>query len=248
MSMEKPEDRLIVAADFKPDKDGIVGVQKKVIALAEQLKGMGVYIKVNSILRACGYEFIDQLHDLGLRVMADLKLVDIPATMAIDGALLDKAQPDLLTVMANASVAGISSVVKELSSTEVLAVTILTSLDEEECQGVYGCSTKAGVVRFARLAQLAGCGGLVLSGKEVPMITSRPELDLTLNTPGIRPQWAIVKGDDQKRVVTPADAIKNGVDRIIIGRPITQADDPGDAVKKTLEEIQEAMEEKNKEE
>jgi len=247
--IESPADRLIVAADFKPDTDtlsGVDGVRSKVLALATKLEGTGVCIKINSILRACGYGLIHDLQDLGLTVMADLKLVDIPATMRIDGELLAIYKPDLLTVMANSSIAGMSAIREVLPETEIMAVTVLTSLDEEECQQIYCCSTKAGVVRFARMAQTAGCQSLVCSGKEVEVIKSRKDLGLFLNTPGIRPQWAIVEGDDQKRVTTPAQAIANGVDRIIIGRPITQANSPADAVKKTLDEIQQAVEEEAK--
>jgi orotidine-5'-phosphate decarboxylase len=242
-SIETPADRLIVAADFAPDKvSGIAGVRSKVMDLAAKLEGTGVCIKINSILRACGYSLIKDFQDLGLKVMADLKLVDIPATMKIDGELLALNSPDLLTVMANSSIAGMSAIKQVLPKTEILAVTILTSLDEEECQQIYDCSIRAGVVRFARMAHTAGCQGLVCSGKEVKVIKDRKDISLFLNTPGIRPKWAIVGDDDQKRVTTPADAIANGVDRIIIGRPITQADSPNDAVKRTLDEIQQAVE------
>lgn len=245
--IEKPEDRLIVAADFEPDKEGgIEGVRKKVMALAEKLYGMGVYIKVNSILRAYGYNLISALHAQGLRVMADLKLVDIPATMKIDGQLLAEVKPDMVTVMANSSIEGMSAIKAVLPQTEILAVTILTSLDEDECQQVYNCSCKAGVVRFARMANAAGCHGLVLSPKEVEVVKKRKDINLILNTPGIRPIWSFVEGDDQKRTGTPEEVILAGGDRIIIGRPITQAKDPSDAVKKTLDEIRVALEKEAK--
>ena len=244
-SLLQAKDRLVVAADFKLAEDGLEGVRKKVIGLATQLQGLGVIIKVNSILRACGYELIKQLHDLGVQVMADLKLVDIPKTMELDAALLAEFKPEIITVMANAGVGGMSAFCKELQSRcggHVLAVTILTSLDEEGCHEVYNCPTKVGVLRLARLAAMAGCNGLVLSGKEVPVITDRDELaiELSLNTPGIRPGWSVVEGDDQARIVTSTIAIERGVRRLIIGRPITQADDPREAAEKTLAEIKEA--------
>jgi orotidine-5'-phosphate decarboxylase len=243
--IEKPQERLIVAADYEPTIDGgIKEVREKVLALAKQLKDMGIYIKINSILRACGYDLIVQLHDLGLQVMADLKLVDIPATMKIDGQLLSEVGPELVTVMANASIEGMSSLRYVLPHTELLAVTILTSLDEDECQQVFGCSTKAGVVRFARMAQMAGFQGLVLSPKEVEVIRKRKEIGLSVNTPGIRPLWSLVEGDDQKRTGTPEEVILAGGDRVIIGRPITKAKDPREAVQKTLDEIQATLEKK----
>lgn len=244
--IEKPEDRLIIAADYElGDSDKPThAVLEKVLGLAEKLRGTGVYIKVNSILRAWGYDLINQLHDKGLRVMADLKLVDIPATMRIDGQLLARAKPELITVMANAGVEGMSAIAQVFPGAEILGVTVLTSFDEEECQQIFACSSKAGVVRFARLAQLAGCGGLVLSPKEVEVVRKRREISLSVNTPGIRPLWSFVAGDDQKRTGTPEEVILAGGDRIIIGRPITQATDPCGAVKKTLEEIQAALEKK----
>jgi orotidine-5'-phosphate decarboxylase len=244
----KPEERLIVAADYSPkDFGGIQGVEKKVVALAQELKGLGVYIKVNSILRAVGYSLITKLHDLGLKVFADLKLIDIPNTMGTDGEMLTEVKPEILTVMCCAGIDGMNAVQKVLgNTTEVLGVTVLTSLNEEECQGIFTCSTKAGVLRFARMAQLASLGGLILSPKEVDILNERFELTLSLNTPGIRPEWSFVEGDDQTRVLTPQRAIKNGAERIVMGRPIVKAgsndkglpQNPREAAERTLEEIQ----------
>jgi len=206
---------------------------------------MGVYIKINSILRACGYDLIDNLHDLGVRVLADLKLKDISETMETDGMFLIEAKPEIVTVLCDASVKGMSKVKEQLKDSEILGVTILTEFDEEECQGVYVCSTKAGVVRLARLAQHAKLDGLVLAAKEIEVVRERQELiHLSLNTPAIRPKWAIVEGDDQakKRVVTPAEAIEMGADRIIVGRPIVRNVSPRDAAQRTLDEIQAVLE------
>jgi len=238
-------ERLIVAADYDPRKlGGIIGVKNEVLKLAESLKGLGVIIKVNSVLRARGYELIEGLHGLGLRVFADLKLIDIPNTMETDGAMLAEVKPELVTVMCCAGIDGMRAVQKAIGgTTEVLGVSVLTSLDEEECQAIFTCSTKAGVLRFARMAQLADLGGLILSSQEAEMLGAKQELVLTLNTPGIRPDWSLVAGDDQKRVMTPGKAIKAGVKRIVVGRPITQAKDPRGAVEKTLQEIEEALKE-----
>src|SRR3989344_8199421 len=122
-------ERLIVAADYDPRKlGGIIGVKNEVLKLAESLKGLGVIIKVNSVLRARGYSLIEDLHGLGLRVFADLKLIDIPATMKLDGRLLREVKPDILTVMCCAGVDGMRAVRDTLPDTEVLGVTVLTSL------------------------------------------------------------------------------------------------------------------------
>jgi len=246
------EERLIVAADYSPEEHGgILGVEKKVFALAKDLEGLGVYIKINSVLRSVGYGLITKLHDLGLKVFADLKLIDIPNTMQTDAEMLAEVKPDILTVMCCAGIDGMNDVQKVLgNSTEVLGVTVLTSLNEEECQGIFSCSTKAGVLKFARMAQLAGLGGLILSPQEVDILKGRFELTLCLNTPGIRPEWSLVESDDQARVTTPSKAIQSGADRIVIGRPITGAkkndkglpNTPKEAVVRTLEEIQIGLE------
>lgn len=243
-------ERLIVAADFKPDAFGVNGICQRVLTLADSLKDTGVVIKVNSALRACGVELIKHLHGRGVRVMADYKLVDIPETMETDAEILFEYKPELLTVMCSAGVEGMRRVQMRSSHlTEVLGVTVLTSLDEEECQAIFTCSTKAGVLRLARLAQLAGLGGLILSSQEAEMLLKKQELVLSLNTPGIRPGWALVKGDDQSRVMTPAKAIAAGADRIVIGRPILQAapndkglpQNPREAVAWTLTEIADGL-------
>lgn len=248
MEKRKPEDCLIVAADFRPkgEKNFREEVRGKVLNLAKQLKGLGVYIKVNSILRACGFDLIDELHDMGLRVFADLKLTDIPETMETDGILLAEANPEIVTVMCNSSVEGMARVKNTLrnAKTQVLGVTILTSLDEDECQQIYICSTKAGVVRFARLAQLAGLDGLIMSIKEVEVATKRKELKLSINTPGVRPDWMVIKDDDQKRTGGIKEAFEKGVNAIVMGRPIVQAVDPRGAVERTLAEIAEGLKER----
>lgn len=239
MSIEKLsiENRLIVAADYAPTGIGIQGVREKVLELADQLVDMGVILKINSILRACGYELINEIQERGLEVFADLKLVDIPQTMMLDGMLLDYARPALVTAMANAGVRGLQSLSGAMPSTSVLAVTILTTFDEEECIEIFGCTPVEGVARFASIAQKGGVDGLILSPKELGIITDMPDIYLDGNTPGIRPKWAIVEGDDQKRVTTPADAIAAGSKRIVVGRPITGSDNPRDAVERTLDEI-----------
>lgn len=240
----KPEERLIVAADYKPsDCGGNKEVLPTVLRLADRLANLGVCIKVNSALRYYGYGLITMLHDKGLKVFADLKLIDIPETMRIDAELLSEFKPDILTVMCCAGIDGMMAVQEKIGSgCEVLGVTVLTSIDDEDCDAIFTCSSKAGVLRLARMARLANIGGLILSGKELDVIKKRRELVLlSRNTPGIRPLWSVVKDDDQSRIVTPAQAIANGAKRIVIGRPITQAADPREAVLKTLGEIETAI-------
>lgn len=236
--MELPlASRLIVAADFKPDSEGAKGVRKKVVALGRSLMGTGVIIKVNSGLRAAGYELIEDLHRYGLKVFADLKLNDISETLKTDGALLAEYKPELLTVMCSTGVESMQGLKAALPRTEVIGVTVLTSLTDFESDMIYGERVKESVFKLAKLALAARIDGLVCSGKELEYLTQFSE-QLTFNTPAIRPEWHLDPGDQNpNRVMTPKKALALGATRLVIGRPITQADNPGDAVKRTLDEM-----------
>ncbi len=237
-----PAERLIVAADFKPDPkqgQGRDWTIMKVIRLAQSLKGTGVCLKVNSALRACGYTLIKQIHEEGLKVFADLKLFDIGETLSTDGILLKEAKPELLTTVCVAGVTAMQALKAELPDTEVLGVTVLTSLKDADTQAMFTCSTEEAVMRFAQVAADAKIDGLISSPKEAEVLRAKFGIVLSLNTPAIRPTWAIVPGDDQnpERIMTPAKAIKAGADRIVVGRPIVKAEKPYDAVMRTIEEI-----------
>lgn len=224
----EPAERLIVAAD-----------NIDVLELATKLQGTGVYIKVNSALRERGYPLILQLHELGLKVFADLKLVDIPETLGTDGHLLAAVAPDLVTVMCQAGVTALKALKTWLPDTEVLGVTVLTSLNDKDVSEMFGCSVVEGVLRFARLARDAGLDGVIASAKEAELLRSLLGDGMTINTPAIRPSWSVVTGDDQNvnRVTTPADAMRLGADRIVVGRPIVRAADPREAVFRTIHEL-----------
>jgi orotidine-5'-phosphate decarboxylase len=253
-------ERLIVAADFKPpvtdesknlEPDRLHEqsrwrreyVRSQVLSLADSLKGTGVYLKVNSALRACGYDLIGEIQLRGLRVFADLKLIDIGETLSVDGVLLKEAKPELLTTMCVSGVVAMKALKAQLPHTEVLGVTVLTSLTEAEIFRMFQCNLDAVVDTLADMGEEAGLDGFVCSPKEAARLRSKISSTRTINTPNIRPAWAIVPGDDQnpKRSMTPAEAIKVGADRIVVGRPIVKAEKPYDAVMRTIEEIASAM-------
>lgn len=232
--------RVIVAFDFKPiAQGGRVSVRDQVLRMADEIADTGVYVKLNSSLRACGYDLGDEVHSRRLRVFADLKLIDIPETLATDGALLSELKPELVTVMCTAGVRGMHQLWQALPETEVLGVTFPTSLGEQQAQQMFGCSVDEAVMRFAGMGVEAGIDGLISSPREVAALRQAFGGSVSLNTPGIRPEWATVAGDDQNpdRVMTPANAITAGANRIVVGRPIVQAQNPRDAVMRTLEEI-----------
>lgn len=220
-----PAERVIVAADFKPSApNGREWVKKQVLTLADDLNGTGVYLKVNSALRAVGYGLIDEIHSRGLRVFADLKLFDIGETLSTDGALLLEAKPELLTTVCSAGIASMQALKAELPQTEVLGVTVLTNLKDADTQAMFTCTTEEAVMRFAQVAADAKIDGLISSPKEAAALRAKFGILLSLNTPAIRPLWALVPGDDQNpdRIMTPTKAIKAGADRIVVGRPATK--------------------------
>lgn len=235
-------DRLIVAFDFPVGERK--EVWKKNVELAKSLQKTGITAKVNSGLRACGYDLIDMFHDYGLKVMADLKLYDIADTLKIDGMLLREAKPEFLTVVCSTGVKAMKALKIELPDTEIMGITVLTDLNDDDSRDMFSCSTLDAVLRFAHLAEQVPLGGLVSSAKEVPALIEEDfELFFTLNTPCVRSLYDIVPGDNQNpdRVLTPEKAIRNGADRIVVGRPITLARNPYDAVMRKLEEIDRAL-------
>jgi len=245
-----PAERLIVAADFKPNPtkgENRNWARRRVLMLADELSGTGVCLKMNSILRACGYHLIKEVHDRGLRVLADLKLYDIGETLSTDGMLLKEFKPELLTVACIAGVPAMQALKTELPDTEVLGVTVLTNTKDgnepSDAQAMFVCSTADAVLRFAKLAGYAGINGLISSAKEAEMLRAKFGVAMTINTPAIRPVWAVVSGDDHdpERIMTPTKAIMAGADRIIVGEPIVKAGKPRDAVMRTIDEIASAI-------
>ncbi|MDP3996610.1 MAG: orotidine 5'-phosphate decarboxylase [bacterium] len=220
-------ERLIVAADFSPVPGGRVGVRSEVVQLANELGELGVVIKVNSVLRAWGYELIDELRDRGVRVCADLKLVDIPQTLKLDGEFLRESRPDFVTMMCNAEIDGMFALKDAVHpDTKILGVTVLTSLKEDLCRQVYKTPVKSGVLGFARNAKSAGLWGLVCAPMEAEFLSTRRELQgLNLCTPNIRYDWAEDKKDDQDklRAASAGFAVTHGVTCVIVGRPILNA-------------------------
>jgi orotidine-5'-phosphate decarboxylase len=164
----------------------------------------------------------------GVQIFLDLKLHDIPATVAAAARAVARLRPALLTVHAAAGTAAIRAAADAAAGTRVVAVTVLTSLGEADLQriGLAGPASDA-VRRLAALAVDAGARGLVCSPQEVAAVRSEVGDDILLVTPGVRP--AGTETHDQARVATPEEALRAGADLLVIGRPITGAADPGAA-------------------
>lgn len=222
---------VIVALDF-PDANSTLGVLGKLDpALCRAKVGKELFTR-------CGPELVRRIMAEGFDVFLDLKFHDIPNTVA--GAVA--AAADLGVWMVNVHASGGRTMLEAArdavqgSSTLLTAVTVLTSLSGEDLQEVgFTDAPDALVLRLALLAADSGIDGVVCSAREITMLRSRLPADFLLVTPGIRPAGDSV--GDQKRIATPATAIADGSDYLVIGRPITQAADPQRKLQEILEEI-----------
>ena len=211
------------------------------LAIVDQLNGSVPVFKVGlELFAAQGPIVIEEIRSRGADVFLDLKVNDIPNQAA--GAV--RAAQDIgvgyLTVHSNAGRATVEAAVTAADDTtlKVLVVSVLTSLDEPALQEIgVARPLSTQVQAMADLAAALGAPGLVLSAQEVGAVRRAHE-DLFLVTPGIRP-LASAAGD-QSRVGTPAAAVSAGADLLVIGRPITAADDPAAALRAILDEIAEA--------
>ena len=161
-------------------------------------------------------------------VFLDLKLNDIPATVAGAARSVARLRPELLTVHAVGGMAAVRAAVEAAPDTKIVAVTVLTSLGDGDLErlGVAGPVGDA-VRRLATLGVEAGARGLVCSPREVAAVRAEVGPDITLITPGVRPAGS--EANDQARIATPEEARRAGADLLVIGRPITGAPDPGAA-------------------
>ena len=215
-------------------------------ALATSLKGLVGGVKLGlEFFTAAGPAGIEAVASLGMPVFLDLKLHDIPNTVA--GAMKGVARlaPRLTTIHASGGLAMMKAAVESAReeaarigrpATKVLAVTILTSIDQGAMAAIgYGGSVLDQVKRLAALAEEAGVDGLVCSPHEVESLRAMTRPQTVLVVPGIRPAWA--EAGDQKRIMTPSQARARGADLLVIGRPITGAADPAAAARRIAEEL-----------
>jgi orotidine-5'-phosphate decarboxylase len=223
--------RAIVAADV-PDL-------QRAIALVDTLGDLCDFYKVGSeLFTAAGPEGVMRLRDRGLDVFLDLKLHDIPNTVRAAARNAARLGVSLLTVHAAGGTAMISAAVEgvAMGSCEVLAVTVLTSLTDHELSTIWNrevATLDDEVLRLARLAQSAGAHGIVCSAHEVVRVRAELGPQFRILVPGIRlPDGT---ANDQSRVSTPREAVDAGADYIVLGRAVTAASDPRDAMVRVRE-------------
>ena len=227
-----PEDRLIVALDF-PSADEALG-------FVGRLDGVCRWFKVGfELYYAAGNAIIETLRSKGFEVFLDLKLHDIPNTVAGGVRSVGGIGAALLTGHAGggrAMLEAAAEAARAPGAPRLLAVTVLTSMDAGELAGVgVMASPTEQVMRLARLARAAGIDGMVCSAEEAGALRQELGDEVLLVTPGIRSAEDEV--GDQRRVVTPAAAIAAGSSMLVVGRPITRASDPAAAANRILEEI-----------
>ncbi len=236
--MVKADKRLIVAID--------VHSMDKVQQLVETLGDSVNYYKVGmELFYSVGSQVITYLRAQGKDVFLDLKLHDIPNTVGQGLATLTGLGVSMLNVHASGGPAmmkaGAEAVRKKademgIERPKLIAVTVLTSINSAEWSALgYDLDLSKQVVHLAKLAQQAGLDGVVASPQEAEAIRAICGDEFVIVTPGIRPSGAAI--NDQSRIATPAGALKNGAHQLVIGRPITAAENPRQAVQAILEEM-----------
>ena len=233
------DDRLIVALDVS----SMEAMQSIVTSLGDSVS----YYKVGmELFYAAGEQTVAYLRGHNKSVFLDLKLHDIPNTVAHGIKSLTRLGAKLITihsqggkVMMEAAMKAAKEQAAELGieRPKLLAITALTSFDDENWSAIGGSLPISDhVVKLAKLAKEAGVDGVVASPLEAKLIREACGEDFLIVTPGIRPSFAAT--NDQKRIATPSSALQDGASRIVVGRPITQAENPQEAVRLIVEEME----------
>jgi len=232
-------DKLIVALDVKTLDEAALMVKKLGPTVRVFKVGMGLFT-------AYGPDAVKMVHDKGAKVFLDLKFHDIPNTVAHavrSAARLGVFMMNIHAMGGSEMMSAASSAAAEVAAAAgsgnrpiLLGVTVLTSMDQASI-GEIGVDRKIGeeVIALARLAKDAGLDGVVASPNETSLIRQNLGKDFVIVTPGIRPAGS-EKGD-QKRIMTPADAVKAGADYIVVGRPVIEAKDPVSTAKDIIKEM-----------
>lgn len=232
------KEKICVALDF----DDL----KQIKYVIDNLKDKVGWFKINSAFTKYGPQLVEYIKQQNCKLFLDLKFHDIPNTVANYARIVTSMGVDMFNVhacggadMMQAAVLAANEQAEKLHTVrpKVIAVTVLTSMDEHGLNEIsINKSPEEQVLSLANLANSAHIDGVVASAKEAAIIRENLRQDFLIVTPGIRPTWSV--SGDQKRIVTPKQAIDLGVDIMVIGRPITQAENMSLAADKILEEIE----------
>lgn len=235
--MKEAKDYIIFPLDVPAFEDA-----KELISLLAD--DVGIFKVGLELFISSGPEIVNYIHEAGTaKVFLDLKLHDIPATVKRAAAVVGELGVKFATVHCGDSNTMLENAVEGCQGrTDILGVTVLTSTGSDDIKNAgykeeYYRDLSSLVLKKAGAAKEAGCAGVICSGLEVKKIKEICGKDFLAITPGIRPDWEELKTDDQKRITTPGEAVKNGSDYIVIGRPIRDAKDPVQAARRVAEEI-----------
>lgn len=230
--------RIIFALDVESPEQA----REWVLKLDEHVKFFKVGLQ---LFLAGGFNIVEWIVRRNLEVMLDLKFFDVPQTVALAVSQLRDRGISLATVHGNEGILRAAAEAKH--DVKILAVTVLTSLDEGDIRDLgFHCPVEELVLSRARRALEVGCDGVVSSGLEAPKLRKELGDRFLVVVPGVRP--VANREDDQKRVVDVRSAFLNGADHVVIGRPIRRAVEPGKAVESMQADIQGALEERSPEE
>jgi orotidine-5'-phosphate decarboxylase len=236
--MNLPKDRIIFPLDVASEDEA-----KRLVEILGDSVGM---FKVGlELFVRCGPPIVNFITGQGAAgVFLDLKLHDIPATVARAMAGIADLNVKLTTVHCGESPRMLeAAVAASAGKVGVLGITVLTSVSAADIAAGRPTDPEGGlaqlVLRRAHLAKNAGCRGVVCSGLEARAVKAELGRDFLVVTPGIRPAWAAGAADDQRRSTTPAEALSAGADYLVIGRPIRDARDPRAAAKRIAMEVEE---------
>ncbi|MFD1955163.1 orotidine-5'-phosphate decarboxylase [Paenibacillus thailandensis] len=238
LNREQAAGRIMVALDY-PDKEAAG-------KLLRELEGIPCYMKVGmQLFYAAGPAFVEQLKKQGYKVFLDVKMHDIPNTVKGGANSVTKLGVDMFNVhaaggsaMMRAALEGVDAAVPAGGKRPVvIAVTQLTSTSAAVMNDEIGIagSVEDAVLRYAKLAKEAGLNGVVASPAEASAVKAACGDSFCTVTPGIRPTWAAA--GDQSRIMTPREALAQGTDYMVIGRPITAAPSPREALESILKEL-----------
>jgi orotidine-5'-phosphate decarboxylase len=235
-----PKNKLIVALDVNTREDALSLIKK----LREKVGGFKIGLE---LFHSLGPQIIEEIQSLGVRVFYDGKFHDIPNTVSRAVASISQLGIWMLNVHCSGGIEMMHAASKTAHQTSklmhkspplVIGVTILTSIHNKVLNNEMGIpgNIQSTVLRYSHMAKEAELDGVVCSGYEIEMVRKEMGKDFLLVVPGIRPDWS-VQISDQKRIMSPKQAMELGADYLVIGRPITQAPDPCEVVKKIIDEI-----------
>lgn len=242
MSILQMKDRLIVALDVPTKEEALVLVKSLQSTVGAFKVGMQLY-------NSEGPDIVREIQQLGGKVFVDLKFHDIPNTVAQASRVMVRIKAFMCNMHASG---GLKMMQKATEAAKeeaqalgvdkpiTLAVTVLTSISQQVFEEEVGINRPIAeqVVRWAKMAQSAGLEGVVCSPWEITPIREACGENFIIVTPGVRPKWAAA--NDQERIMTPGEAIRQGASYLVVGRPITAQSDPAEAARRIVAEMEEA--------